>query len=880
MDGTIVQDRNIIADRKGSIIIMKKLILKKGLGKAGTLSLAVATAVGGPVSVMALSQNDQDVPENSATVTSPAEGNTPIASLLKDQENTEKPVREDCIAVQFVSAWQDGIAGGMFMDVSKKDLGLPEGAVDAVFQRQMLDDGKTMLGIWTVFYEQDAEMLIQLPHMEFQADDAFTGWKDETSGEDVTDGTKPVDGAVYVCTTRNDLYSVEGLTELFDAMSEREASTTSVTFKTDTEVSSIALPEVPEYPEKDSIVAATLSDNLGSVVAEYDLEKSDIILPVVTAMEGKPAFREWVNEETGEPLDVKTIKDGDTYVAAFEEEAPVTQDVVFHVTVDKTTADVTIKEDETLGSFLKSLQKTGIVDTDAMAELYLNNTDDTPISRDIGLKNFLDMSGNSETEIKPLVLMGVDADGKEVGTLTFTQKEFGKAEFDVAVKMAETETEPEVTMQKFHMVYGDKSADVELDVTKSLADLFGSMKDVVDVTGCKLYLVDAETKVEQELDAKASVKAMLEKMGDGSLVVKAYDAEKNPVFEVTLQKDADGIVQVVVKDIEAPKETSYEIAYTFGDKKGSMKFEGLATMTTFDDVLKKQVEELKDVHHYAVMKDGKMVDVEVDALLATVLDGDAEEIKMEAHGKDNHAVIATLTLKRTGENAFDMSITLADKEDPDENPSDKPENPDEKPGSGDDKEEQKGTVYKLTFTGFDGKKVTLKNVTEDTTIKELMETLGSEEAGSLLDVSKIAKLTKKQANVQESGINDSTTVKSVMEWLENGDVQITAYDSNEKALGCAVVMPGGTADSADIKFSRDTNLTLRTAEDIKNGVSGKDDGKGKGEGVSQDGKGDGVAPPVATADSNALMLYSIGGGVLALTLGGYVIYQKKLRPNR
>lgn len=224
----------------------------------------------------------------------------------------------------------------------------------------------------------------------------------------------------------------------------------------------------------------------------------------------------------------------------------------------------------------------------------------------------------------------------------------------------------------------------------------------------------------------------------------------------------------------------------------------------------------------------------------------------------------------SGENKFNVIFEEAangdgtqDGEGQKPNDGQKPEDGNKDPNA---EENQNAKKYTLKVSTVDGKTFDA-TVNDTSTIKDLMDKFA--EQG--VNCKNLAKVTMKQAKTDEVAFDVNKTVKDVVALLTKGDVQLIGYGEDGKAVGCAVISLTEKDGVIKVVFSKDTNVTLRTAEDIKN------DGKGKGEGVSQEGKGDGVAPSVQTADSNAIIVYSVAAGLLVLSVGGYVVYTKKLR---
>lgn len=116
----------------------------------------------------------------------------------------------------------------------------------------------------------------------------------------------------------------------------------------------------------------------------------------------------------------------------------------------------------------------------------------------------------------------------------------------------------------------------------------------------------------------------------------------------------------------------------------------------------------------------------------------------------------------------------------------------------------------------------------------------------------------KTATVTEHRIDGTTTMKTIADLAESGDVLIIGYDSDGKALGSAQVTK--TADNTfRVTMSKDTNVDLGGSSDKGKG----ENGKGEGE-VSNTGKGDAVASKVQTSDTSILPIYGSMGGMMAV----------------
>lgn len=181
------------------------------------------------------------------------------------------------------------------------------------------------------------------------------------------------------------------------------------------------------------------------------------------------------------------------------------------------------------------------------------------------------------------------------------------------------------------------------------------------------------------------------------------------------------------------------------------------------------------------------------------------------------------------------------------------------------------STYTLTVVSTTGstQKVTIKN---NKTLSELANALG---------YTNVTKWTVKQANVSEYEIDGTTTMKTLAELIsKNGDLAIIAYTSDGTALGCAKVVADGTEGSYTVTLSKDTNVALRSKEEIDQ-ENASTDGKGKDDEskneVSKDGKSDSEAPAVHTSDVATLPLYGALGGVSSVLLGAAAFLKKKFR---
>lgn len=177
-------------------------------------------------------------------------------------------------------------------------------------------------------------------------------------------------------------------------------------------------------------------------------------------------------------------------------------------------------------------------------------------------------------------------------------------------------------------------------------------------------------------------------------------------------------------------------------------------------------------------------------------------------------------------------------------------------------------LYVLHLTDTTGGTKDVK-VQSDKSLKELAEALSYN----------VSKFAIKQASVTEYPVDDSMTMESVVELFKNGDIEVIAYDENGTAMGCAVAKVTSKDYEYDVLLSKDTNVALRTADEIKNNQEASVDSKGKGENpVSKEGKPDEQAPSIQTSDSTGWMLYVLIGVIVLVIAAagvGYYVYNKK-----
>lgn len=126
----------------------------------------------------------------------------------------------------------------------------------------------------------------------------------------------------------------------------------------------------------------------------------------------------------------------------------------------------------------------------------------------------------------------------------------------------------------------------------------------------------------------------------------------------------------------------------------------------------------------------------------------------------------------------------------------------------------------------------------------------------------------KTSSVTEHAIDGTTTMKTIAELAESGDVLIIGYDSAGKALGSAKVTKTDE-NKYQVVLSQDTNVALDSSSE-----------KGKGEGettntVTQIGKSDSVVGSIQTDDTDVLPVYGGMSGLMAALFGVVGFLRKK-----
>ena len=846
--------------------------MKNKLSKIGATSLAAVMAFGGPaVSVLA----SPDVTDDT-TMGKEVNSFQPLANLLGAEDGfTTDGVdkKEQLIPVHFVTVG-DETAGGVFEASSKGELSVSEGVKDAVLQkgiRQTPDGDVRNVAVWTFYYNKDAKGLGTLPSIMVAEGDTFNGFVD-SNADKVTEETVPADGEIYYAGyTSNLTYEeLDFIKELID----RQDTTTSVTWKLDKTMGQLA--EVTG----DDVVSAVLSKEKDNLVTEYKLSAEEIVVPEVTALEGY-TFKGWVKEGTDEAFDQAKVMDGDTYVAKLEavqvtpDPEPESKDIAFRYHKNETeVVDFKLGKDASLQALCDWANQAGLdfSKVKGFTAAGVQDGADVEWKLDAKLADVFAHVGKSGMK-----LSAHDENSKVFMELHF-KNEDGVLGFTIAHKdVTEPETPVEETFMA-HVTLGDKYVDlkssggVSLASAMALLDQYGiATKDVA-----RLAIVDGEK--ETELATDTTVADFVKLMTGEKLIIRGYQKDNKLLGEATMTagKEANQFnIDIKVVELEEPspepEEQEYKVVYHKADDKTvEFKVPKTATWKEFRDAIAKEITGFDKITGFvaAGVQDGKDVKLGLDEKVANIFDKVGETgVKIAAHDEKG-TVLAELHFKNEeGGLGFTVAFKDAKPEDGekpgDEKPNDEKPNG-EKPDGG---QVDQGLTYLINLTDTKGNTSTVKGVKSIHTWGDFAKQIAD---AKLMDWSDVAKWTLKQAKASERAIGADTKMKEIVDLLKDGDVQVTAYDKDGKALGCAVLTANGKENSFDVLLSKDTNVTLRTAEEISN--------KGKGEGVSQEGKGDGVAPSVQTADSNALLIYSVAAGTLVLAIGGYVVYQRKVKP--
>lgn len=81
----------------------------------------------------------------------------------------------------------------------------------------------------------------------------------------------------------------------------------------------------------------------------------------------------------------------------------------------------------------------------------------------------------------------------------------------------------------------------------------------------------------------------------------------------------------------------------------------------------------------------------------------------------------------------------------------------------------------------------------------------------------------KQVDGDEYSVKDDMTLEELIDLLTNGDVCLIGY-KDKKPIGCAVFCDSLSENEFNLVMSEDTDVKLRTADEVVNGVKGVDEG--------------------------------------------------------
>ena len=431
-------------------------------------------------------------------------------------------------------------------------------------------------------------------------------------------------------------------------------------------------------------------------------------------------------------------------------------------------------------------------------------------------------------------------------------------------------------LAKAESVNADKDVTQETvdNAVKDLADAKAGLvkageAEKVDKTALKAAIAEAE-KLNADEYTKDSWMAFELALKDAKSVYADEKATQDFVDKAVadLAKATEGLVKAGDEKPEDAVKFTLNIQYP-GKNIGAKEFDSKMTVAEMKTALSELGIDCSGVKAQQIglkTPNSPLKDDNTLNAIAKLVESNSEVV-IQGYADDacKEAVGHLIRLTSSGENTFTVVFEeKTDNGDDGQKPNDG-QNPDDENKDPSNEEDKNAKKYTLKVSTVDGKTFDAQ-VNDTSTIADLMKKFA--EQG--VNCGTVAKVTMKQANTEEVSFDTSKTVKDVVALLSKGDVQLIGYGEDGKALGCAVISATDKSEVLKVVFSKDTNVTLRTAEDIK-------DGKGKGEGVSQEGKGDGVAPSVQTADSGAIVVYSVAAGLLVLSIGGYVVYTKKLR---
>lgn len=189
--------------------------------------------------------------------------------------------------------------------------------------------------------------------------------------------------------------------------------------------------------------------------------------------------------------------------------------------------------------------------------------------------------------------------------------------------------------------------------------------------------------------------------------------------------------------------------------------------------------------------------------------------------------------------------------------------------TGSDTENPEVQRYVLTVISEEGVEQEV-SVNDDVQISALAEKLG-------YDVEYFSLQTSTE---DEYFIDNATTMKTIAEKTENGEVLIIGYDANSEPLGSAKVTRTGDT-TFRVALSKDTNVTLDGKGEGEEGTPEGGAGGGSGtadsgnNSVAQTGKQDALAAGVQTSDVDMVPVVAGMGGLTSVLLGIVVFLKKR-----
>ena len=149
------------------------------------------------------------------------------------------------------------------------------------------------------------------------------------------------------------------------------------------------------------------------------------------------------------------------------------------------------------------------------------------------------------------------------------------------------------------------------------------------------------------------------------------------------------------------------------------------------------------------------------------------------------------------------------------------------------------------------------------------------EVAQALSYDTVVSYTVKTATEDERKIDSDTTVKTIADMAENGDVLLIGLDANGNALGSAKVTKIGE-NAYSVSMSKDTNVALNSNEESDNSAV-SNDAKSDNSEVASEGKSDKEAVSVKTADMSVLPMFGGLSTVMTGLLSTLAIFKKKRR---